>query len=125
MIRPVLTLFLIFCLGACSAQSAGENVITAAQAREMMTKDNVVFLDVRTPAEVKRGKIENAQTINYYDADFNEKIQNLPKNVTYVVYCARGSRSAKVMRLMKQLGYENLYDLGGGYLQWQQTENPE
>lgn len=102
-----------------TAENAESNLLSVAEAEKMLEKNNVVFIDVRTKSEVKKGKIDGARHHNFFDDNFTEQVKSLPKNVTYVVYCARGSRSAKAISLMQQLGFTKLYDLKGGYIEWQ------
>ena len=108
----------------CSAQQQ-EQLLSPAEADEMMDKKGVVVLDVRTDAEVKRGKIEGAHQHNYFAEDFTAQIKELPKNVIYIVYCKSGSRSAKAAGLMEQLGFKKVYNLQGGYLAWKEYKNKQ
>lgn len=90
--------------------------VTAFKAK--MQEENVVLLDVRTPAEVAAGKIEGALEINVLGDDFEQKIQNLEKDKTYLVYCKAGSRSARACKVMEKSGFTDLYNLKGGYTAW-------
>ncbi|NET31928.1 MAG: rhodanese-like domain-containing protein [Cyanothece sp. SIO1E1] len=83
-----------------------------------MQDDNVVLLDVRTPEEVAGGKIEGALEIDVLADDFEQKIQNLEKDKTYLVYCKAGSRSARACKVMEKAGFQDLYNLKGGYTAW-------
>jgi len=78
----------------------------------------VPIIDVRTPKEIADGKIPNAIEINYEADDFEEKLEGLDKNVTYIVYCEAGGRSSNAAELMAKKGFKNVYNLEGGYKAW-------
>jgi rhodanese-related sulfurtransferase len=88
------------------------------QFKKMMNEPNVVILDVRTPQETAEGKIEGAIEIDVLDASFDEKIKALDKDKTYLVYCRSGKRSVKSCNAMADQGFNNLYNLLGGYNAW-------
>lgn len=92
--------------------------IDAATFRSKMQADNTVILDVRTPGETQEGMIENAVAIDFTAPDFLEKIGQLDKDKTYLVYCQSGGRSARACEKMSDLGFQKLYNLEGGYMVW-------
>ena len=94
--------------------------ITPAQAREMIAKGNTLIVDVREAAEVQasgkiagavhasRGMIEfraDAET-PYHDKNFSKE-----KNV--ILYCASGGRAALAGKVLKDMGYGQVYNMGG------------
>jgi phage shock protein E len=78
------------------------------------TKD-AQLLDVRTPEEVAEGSLEGAQNINFYDADFKDKLSKLDKNKAVFVYCRSGGRSGKCAQMCKDMGFKEVYDMKGGW----------
>ncbi|MBT8284441.1 MAG: rhodanese-like domain-containing protein [Flavobacteriaceae bacterium] len=76
--------------------------------------ENYTLLDVRTPEEYEAGHLDNAININWYDADFTEKVGVLDKENTIYLYCKKGGRSAKAQAVLDSLGYRAV-DLTGGY----------
>lgn len=81
--------------------------------------DNGVILDVRTEAECDEGMIPNAINIDIYEGQaFIDKLEALDKSKNYYVYCRSGARSAKACEVMNELGFENAYNLLGGFLEW-------
>ena len=80
---------------------------------------NSVILDVRTPDEFNTSRISNSINIDFYNPQvFMEEVQKLDKNVSYFVYCRTGVRSANSCLLMKELGFNNTYNLIGGIVDW-------
>jgi len=88
------------------------------QFKKLMQTPDVVILDVRTPEETQEGIIEGAVEIDFQDPAFNQKIKELDKDKTYLVYCAAGVRSEGSCKKMAKLGFKNLYNLEGGYDEW-------
>jgi rhodanese-related sulfurtransferase len=85
---------------------------------------NLVILDVRTSEEFSEGHIENAVNLDFYSDDFKEELDKLDKNKTYVTHCRSGSRSAKALNLMKELGFKEAYNIAGGIVQWESEGLP-
>ncbi len=107
---------------SCSAQSESEGKggdVEVTQAKDLIeAKKITTIIDVRTPGEVKQGKIEGSVNININDADFKEKIEALPKDQSYLVYCKSGGRSARAAKIMTEMGFEEVYNMKGGYGAW-------
>lgn len=81
--------------------------------------ENAVLLDVRTEAEYNDGSIPNAINLDIYQGQaFMENLEALDKSKNYYVYCRSGARSAKACEIMNSIGFENAYNLLGGFLEW-------
>ena len=98
--------------------------ILSAEAREIILKKSndkdFVILDVRTPEEFFSGALEGAINLDFYASDFSQKLNGLDKNKTYLIYCRSGNRSKSVLGMMKNLGFNFVYELNQGILEWQQ-----
>lgn len=89
-----------------------------------LEKNNGVLLDVRTNEEVDRGYIIGASFIDYYDPQFLTKASWIKKDQPIYVYCHAGGRSAKAAEKLLELGFENVYNLAGGYSDWNSSGFP-
>ncbi|SIS83564.1 Rhodanese-related sulfurtransferase [Zobellia uliginosa] len=76
--------------------------------------ENAILLDVRTPEEFNGGHLDKAVNINWFDADFAERVDSIDRAQTVYVYCKKGGRSAKAAQVLDSLGF-NVVDLEGGY----------
>lgn len=114
---------LILCFITACVQvnsSLGQELISW-QEYEKMTQEqnNLQLIDVRTPEEFEAGAIHSAVNIDFYAGDFETQLTKLDKTKPTVVYCKRGGRSKKAVVYCKKLGFENVYDIDGGYDKWQ------
>jgi rhodanese-related sulfurtransferase len=107
--------FLFLLLIACNGKSE-----TALSPQEFDAKyqeaEGAILLDVRTPEEVAGGKIPQAVNI-VWDDSFANKLSNL-ENKPVFIYCGSGIRSAKAAAVLKQNGYNQVYELEGGMKAW-------
>jgi rhodanese-related sulfurtransferase len=101
--------------------------ITSEEMREISKLEGMQLVDVRTPKEYENGHIPNAQNIDFLDAKFEANIQRLNTSKPVIIYCQRGSRSAKCASKLIANGFVKVYDLDGGFAQWKysglQVEN--
>jgi rhodanese-related sulfurtransferase len=102
------------------AANAAVPRITPAQARDMMAKGNTLVVDVRDGPEVAQsGKVAGAVHVSRgmlefrADPELPSHDKAFDKGKTVIVYCASGGRSALAGKLLKDLGYTNVYNLGG------------
>ena len=82
------------------------------------------LVDVRTSGEYGGGHLPKAQNIDYKSADFVTKIQTLDKTKPVFIYCLSGGRSGEAMTILKQNGFNEVYNMGGGYLKWTSKMKP-
>ena len=65
------------------------------------------------------GFIKNSINLNIYDSQsFLDGINKLEKNNFVHIYCRSGARSFQACELMNQFGFENVFNLEGGILEW-------
>lgn len=87
----------------------------------LSSEQNLQLLDVRTPEEFSQGHIKGAENQNLHDENFINNVQHLDKSKSVYVYCRVGGRSAKAAEILKNNGFEKIYDISGGIVKW--TEN--
>lgn len=101
------------------AANAAVPKITPAQAKEMIAKGNALVVDVRDSAEVeKSGKVAGAVNVSRgmlefrADPDSPYHDKSFDKGKTVIVYCASGGRSALSGKVLKDFGFNEVYNLG-------------
>jgi NADPH-dependent 2,4-dienoyl-CoA reductase/sulfur reductase-like enzyme/rhodanese-related sulfurtransferase len=80
-------------------------------------QDEYFLLDVRSAMEVKNGMIEGA--VNYPVDELREFIDDIPQDKKIIIYCAVGMRGYIASRILMQSGFEQVYNLSGGYKTYQ------
>ena len=119
-------------------KSASELVAEAKQRVENLTPDDVerelaagaVVVDLRESEELAGGRIPGAvhvprgmlefradPTSPYHDAA-------LDPSARVILHCAAGGRSALAAATLKEMGYENVAHLDGGFGAWQGAGKP-
>jgi len=91
--------------------------------RYIEKSDNFELLDIRTPAEMKRGVLPDARALAMHliplKLDYFSESQK-----QIVIYCRTGSRSAQVCRFLNQQGIHNVISLRGGVVRWTSSGHP-
>jgi phage shock protein E len=105
-----------------SMESNIEQLDVAAFKSHLADSTQKIVLDVRTSEEFAGGNIEGAINVDFKAPDFEQKIGELDKTKTYLVYCLSGIRSKKAADRMSELGFESLYVLNGGYSAWTEKD---
>jgi rhodanese-related sulfurtransferase len=94
--------------------------ISPEEAKSLVGRADVLFLDVREPPEVAAsGKAPGALAIPRGLVEFRADPASamhdkaFDRSKTVVAYCASGGRSALVGKTLKDMGYANVRNLGG------------
>ena len=112
----VLIIVFVFCLGCSNSSSLKEsdNEILSIDVETVysMLDDDIYILDVREAYEYSSGHIKKS-----YNVPLSE-IENIDKHwITsdsmIIVYCHSGNRSRKAAQKLVDMGYTNVYDMGG------------
>ena len=77
-----------------------------------------VIIDVRTQGEFAEQHIKNATNIDLYSEAFQDMLNKLDKNKTYLIYCRSGGRSRTALDIMAELNFKEVYNILGGINQW-------
>jgi rhodanese-related sulfurtransferase len=101
------------------AANAAVPRLTPEEARKMIVKGNTLVLDVRDAPELAQsGKVAGALHVSRgmlefrADPDSLYHDKNFSRDKTVIVYCASGGRSALSGKLLKDMGYAHVYNLG-------------
>lgn len=109
-------------------QAEESDLLTPAAAAKLIqthgADHDFIILDVRTSAEYATGHIPNAVLLDFNSPDFADKIEAMPKNATYLVYCRSGARSAKAATLLREKGFLEVLEIKGGMIGWQKEGLP-
>jgi len=114
-----ITLIILFCLYIFSSCNNKFKTVDVKEFEELIKKNNITILDVRTDDEFKSGHIEKAINIDYYSEDFIKTCkEKLNKDNTIAIYCQSGYRSNKSAKLLTKENF-TVINLKGGIDNWE------
>lgn len=90
--------------------------ISVAELEKLLQKGGVRLLDVRTDAEIARGKIPQGEPLPLHLVPL--RLGQLDKNAATVFYCQMGGRSAQAAAFAAANGFAEVYNLQGGIIAW-------
>lgn len=90
--------------------------VTVSELDGLIAEDAVVLVDIRNPGEVEQGRIPGS--VNIPLAQLRARLDLLPTDKVIVVHCAGGWRSSVAASLLRAEGFDNVWDLIGGYNAW-------
>lgn len=101
--------------------------ITPAEAREMLAKGNALVVDVRDGTEVENsGKVAGAVHVSRGMLEFRADPEspahdrNFARDKTVILYCGSGGRAALAGKLLKDMGYGQVYN-AGSFKDWAES----
>ena len=104
--------------------------ITANEALKLSTEGNCNLIDIREKGELdKMGRVENSNHIPrgmlefWLDPDgpyFKNGKLDMSKDI--VLFCAGGLRSALAVKSLKEMGFENVSHIDGGFASISQSD---
>ena len=120
-ITIALHLLLVCTMVGCNQSSGLLKLAPQEFETKLSDLNNEQLIDVRTPQEYGSGHLTEAININFQDEDFKNQISKLDKTVPTFVYCAagvEGGRSNTTSKMLKELGFDEVYELEGGITSW-------
>jgi len=111
-------------MSSCKAQEEKASLAAINFQQVLMQNPGAVILDVRTPEEYDGGYLKGAKNMDYHAKGFDKELLALDKTKSYFVYCLSGGRSSAAADLMRDNGFKNVYELGGGILAWKKAGYP-
>lgn len=101
------------------------NLDSAEFEKRIKESNDSIILDVRTQDEYNKIRIPNSILIDIYKPDFAQKIDQLDRTKSYFVYCRSGVRSLNAVMLMINMGFEYVFNLSAGIIEWEGDIEPD
>ena len=94
--------------------------VSAQQVNELLKNNgkSPILLDVRESDEWRQGHLEGALPLPRGFLEIKVESVVPDKNAPIVAYCAGGVRSLLAAKAMKEMGYQNVSSMAGGYGAW-------
>jgi NADPH-dependent 2,4-dienoyl-CoA reductase/sulfur reductase-like enzyme/rhodanese-related sulfurtransferase len=80
--------------------------------------EDFILLDVRTPAELLKNKIDDPHVKNIPLGALRAKASELPKDKEIITFCAVSLRGYEAQRILDGLGFTNVKFMDGGITAW-------
>jgi len=114
----ILSFFAFSCQSSTNSQTADNEIkqVTVQETSEAVKKENVQFIDVRTPEEYAGGHAPKAA--NYQLDKIETELAKLDKNKPVYVICQTGRRSQKAAETLQKAGFKEIYNVKGGTSEW-------
>ena len=90
--------------------------INVAELQTMMQQNSIRLIDVRTDAEIARGKIPQGDPLPLHLIPM--RLHELDRTKPTVLYCQMGGRSAQAAAFAAASGFADIYNLQGGITAW-------
>lgn len=93
--------------------------LSPQQVRELLRNDGKhVVLDVREKEEYREGHLDGAVSVPRGFLEMKMDAEVPDKSTPIIAYCAGGVRSLLAGKVMKEMGYEDVTSMSGGYTAW-------
>jgi sulfur-carrier protein adenylyltransferase/sulfurtransferase len=94
--------------------------VSAQQVNELLKNNgkSPILLDVRESDEWRQGHLEGALPLPRGFLEIKVESAIPDKNSPVIAYCAGGTRSLLAAKVMKEMGYQNVSSMAGGYGAW-------
>ena len=96
--------------------------ISVAELELRLQQGGVRLVDVRTDAEIARGKIPHGQPLPLHLLPL--RLSEMDKNTPTIFYCQMGGRSGQAAAFAAANGFSDVYNLQGGIAAWAQAGLP-
>lgn len=99
-------------------------IISVEEAKALLDKGGVIFLDCREPKEYKSGHIPGAINIPRGLLEFKIGSKISEKNTPVIMYCKTGGRASLACCSIQRMGYKNVKNIDGGWKAWAKAGYP-
>ena len=93
------------------------DTISAPSAHSLLGNSKVHWVDTRSMEEYNVSRISDAFYVNFNHPNLLP-LKQYPLTDTLIVYCTVGYRSEKMAEELKEMGFQNVFNLYGGILSW-------
>ena len=122
--RALLFLIIIFSISCSNKNTLVYEKTDILSLDKILNDTDIIILDVRTSEEINAGYIPNSTFIDYYDKNFENKINLIDPSKKIYTLCKSGGRSVKASEILSKNGFRNVYNLEGGFMRWKANKMP-
>lgn len=100
-----------------TTQEAGKLIL------ENISNPDFIVIDLREVKHFAQNHIPGAINLDYNSDDFDDQIQTLNPQKTYLLYCSGNARANITSELLGDLGMKKIFVLQGGFSAWKKFIN--
>ena len=116
-------LFFFVVIFSCQTENKSFELLSYIDFKNKIELSGVRLIDVRTPMEFSQGNINGSINVDFNnEEEFLNYFNELDKTEPVFLYCRSGNRSRKSADKLINLGFSKIYDLEGGFIQWNFNE---
>jgi len=115
---------IIIAFFVCCSSAQLQSVSVDEFEKQLIEANGEQLIDVRTPQEYEKYRIQGAKNINFRSADFAKEIEKLDKERPVLVYCLAGPRSKLALAVFQKAGFKTVYELDKGINAWLAAGKP-
>lgn len=113
----------VVCLWGASVVMAHAMDISVTETAALLERDaEVLLLDIREDVERQQGYIPGTVHLPMGQIQYN--LDKLPRDKKIILTCRTGNRTGQMTRLLRQQGFDNVYNMVGGIVAWAQAGRP-
>jgi len=99
-------------------------LISPVHAVSLINSEEAVVIDARNKGEFDKGHLSGAILIPLPDIKEHPEKLDKYKDKSLVIYCQSGARSSEACQHLSKQGFDNVFNLDGGILAWQDANLP-
>ena len=116
-------LFFFVVIFSCQNENKSFELLSYIDFKNKIELSGVRLIDVRTPMEFSQGNINGSVNVDFKnEEEFLNYFNELDKTEPVFLYCRSGNRSKKSADKLINLGFSKIYDLEGGFIEWNLNE---
>ena len=116
-------LFFFIVIFSCQTENKSFELLSYIDFKNKIELSGVRLIDVRTPMEFSQGNINGSVNVDFNnEEEFLNYFNELDKTEPVFLYCRSGNRSRKSADKLINLGFSKIYDLEGGFIEWNFNE---
>jgi molybdopterin/thiamine biosynthesis adenylyltransferase/rhodanese-related sulfurtransferase len=101
----------------CGVSTSAIPTVSVSELKQKLdAHENFQLVDVREPFEHEIASIDSARLIPL--GELADRLNELDREQLTIVHCHSGQRSAQAVRLLREAGFANVFNLEGGIARW-------
>lgn len=101
---------------------SGARDVNAAQAVQLLNRQDAIMLDVRDLGEYAAGHVPNSKHIPF--GDLERRLKELERHKSRPIIVNGDSRAGQACALLRRAGFAEVFALRGGIMAWAQDNMP-